>query len=585
VLYLAEVQKQKTGFIGAAKAELKLLACQRADQSWNPVSGEEVIPAEAANNLNAGVLVLADLNANRQVQRIQEAGRPLVSLLQNFSRQLEKSKSQEEEIAGWKQSLTYQSQELSRRSMEMEARLEQLQHLEDDFKQLEAQRQEIKTGQEAVERLQTEIERNRGELQGAWEHLWGEQRRLREQQTGFQQSTVLDKATARQIQELLDRLPSDVAPTAMATEQLNLCFEMVATQQGILTQHWQQFEQQRLTAQQQQEEVAYLAQALQNSNQEWQQAQNSLEQASLELQLQKSVLNSKQEYAQMLNMQLRKQKALYQPIYRLAETAEKVNISQIDLEALENMPLNQLQQLVQDLQRDLHKNFHFISDQEEELRLQQQTINELQAQLSQADEDNRINLETELAEEQDRYRMLNETLVGQHQNLRERQQFMSQHQAVLWRRQGIDPGDREEDNKIDFKPIIVQIEAQRQQQTEELQKLEQQISQMGDRIQQAQEVLDHQAHEQEMQRQELHSLEQTLLSLQATTAESWGRVNLYQEMLQPVQDCLDGLRQQLEAIASTLAQVQQSGDHQLQDIAQMRHTLLSIIPSSSLSAS
>jgi len=41
-----------------------------------------------------------------------------------------------------------------------------------------------------------------------------------------------------------------------------------------------------------------------------------------------------------------------------------------------------------------------------ELRLQQQTINELQAQLSQTNEDNRINLETELAEEQDRYRML-----------------------------------------------------------------------------------------------------------------------------------------------------------------------------------
>jgi len=49
----------------------------------------------------------------------------------------------------------------------------------------------------------------------------------------------------------------------MVPEQLNLCFEMVATQQGILTQHWQQFEQQRLTAQQQQQEVAYLAQALQ----------------------------------------------------------------------------------------------------------------------------------------------------------------------------------------------------------------------------------------------------------------------------------------------------------------------------------
>jgi len=39
-----------------------------------------VIPARGnVCNLNAGVLVLADLNANRQVQRIQEAGRPLAA--------------------------------------------------------------------------------------------------------------------------------------------------------------------------------------------------------------------------------------------------------------------------------------------------------------------------------------------------------------------------------------------------------------------------------------------------------------------------------------------------------------------------
>jgi len=67
---------------------------------------------------------------------------------------------------------------------------------------------------------------------------------------------------------------------------------------------------------------------------------------------------------------------------------------------------------------------------------------------------------------------------------------------------------------------------------------------MGDRIQQAQEVLDHQAHEQEMQRQELHSLEQTVVPT-GDGGRILGRVNLYQEMLQPVQDCLDGLRQQL----------------------------------------
>jgi len=89
---------------------------------------------------------------------------------------------------------------------------------------------------------------------------------------------------------------------------------------------------------------------------------------------------------------------------------------------------------------------------------------------------------------------------------------------VLWRRQGINP-ENQEDQKIDLEPILVQIK-QRQQQTEELQKLEQQISEMGDHIQQAQEMIDHQAHEQEMKRQELQKLEQNLLSLRAA-AESW----------------------------------------------------------------
>ena len=577
MLYLAEIQKQKTGFMGASKAELKLLACQRTDQSWTPVPGEEVIPSEEANNLPTGALVIADLNANRQVQRIQEAGRPLVSILQTFSRQVEKSKSQEEEIEQWKQSLTYQSQEMNRRNMEMEARLEQLQQTEDDFKQLEAQRQEITGGREAVKRLQTEIERSRRELEKAWEHLQGEQRRLREQPTNSQQATVLDENTALEIQELLERLSNGVAPTEAVREHLNLSFEMIANQQSILDHHWQQLQQQRLTAQEQQEEVDRAAEAVQTTNQQWQQSQNSLEQASSDLKVQMSVLNSKQEYAQILGHTLRKQQELYQQIYRLAETSEEDNISQIDLQALENMPLDQLQQVVQDLQRDLQKNSQFVNDQEEELNLQQQTIDDLSAKLSQVSDNDRMNIEMELAEEQDSYNLLNETLVGQRQSLRDRKHILNEHQEVLWRRQEIDNEDKQENDKIDLKPIIVQIEAQRQQQLDELQKLEQQILQISDGIQQAQEMIEHQADEHGMKQQDLQSLEQNLLFLRAATAESWARVNLYQEILQPVQDRLDGLRPHLQAIAEELAQLEEATNDQIQVVAQMRQTLLSII--------
>ncbi len=93
-------------------------------------------------------------------------------------------------------------------------------------------------------------------------------------------------------------------------------------------------------------------------------------------------------------------------------------------------------------------------------------------------------------------------------------------------------------------------------------------------IQQDWGMIEHQAREQKMKQEELQSLEQSLLSMRTAMAESWGRVNLYQEMLQPVQDSLDGLRQKLEAIAGILAQVQQTGNHQLQTIEEMRFSSL-----------
>ena len=231
MLYLAEVQKQKGGVFGGGKAELKLLACQRNDQSWTAVTGDEVIPADEANNMNSGTLVIVNLGGNRQLQgEIEPAGGRLVTMLQNFSRLLEKSKNQEEEIEQWKQSLTYQSQELNRREMEMESRLEQMQAMEEDFERLEQQRRELESANEETSRLREEFERSRQELEGAWEHLRGEQRRLEEQQAEVQYSAGLDENQASAIQESLERLSGAVAPTESVREQLNLAFEVVNNQ-------------------------------------------------------------------------------------------------------------------------------------------------------------------------------------------------------------------------------------------------------------------------------------------------------------------------------------------------------------------
>ncbi|MEB3182239.1 MAG: pilus motility taxis protein HmpF [Nostocaceae cyanobacterium] len=580
MLYLAEVQKQKGGLLGGGKAELKLLACQRTDQSWSNVSGDDILPLDDASKLTDGALVMVELNpTNRQIQRIQEAGRQVANFLQNLSRHVEKYKLKEEEIDQWKQSLTFQAQELNRREMDLEVRQEAVQQREEDLERLEAQQQQVESRLEEVGRLREEIDRKTNELEGAWEHLRGEQRRLEESQAAVSTGTLLDEQQSQKIQELLDSLSRGVAPVETVREQLNLAFELLEHQQSILTLHWQQLQQQRMSAQQQQDEINRLTPNFEARQNEWQQAQNSLDEAKAELRVHSSVLGRKQEYAQMLAVQVRNLEELYQQMYRVAETSAYVKITpKVDTEALEKMPLEELQYRVQDLQRDLQKCSSFVNDQEEELKYQQQTIAELQAKLNQASDSQRGNIEAELAEEQDRYQMLNETLVGQRRNLREWEENLYEHQAIMLRRQG-QPVNGLDDKKIDLGSILVQIEVQRQQKSEELQHLEREIEQMRASLEQAQRIIDIQSTEQQRHQQELQTVEQNLLLTRITASELWGRVHLYQESLQPIQDCVDGLRQKMDAMASGLIHVQQTGDDQMQTISQMQQTLHNLISS------
>ncbi|MBN3950568.1 MAG: hypothetical protein HWQ38_30515 [Nostoc sp. NMS7] len=586
MLYLAEVQKQKGGLLGGgAKTELKLLACQRTDQNWSTVS-EDVIPAEDASKLNDGALVLVELNPNRQVQRIQEAGRPLVNILQNFSRQLEKFKLKEDEIDQWKQSLTFQAQELNRREMDMEVRSEQLQEMEDESQRLEEQKQEVDTSRQEIERLQAEVKRNRQELEGAWEQLQGEQRRLEERQADFQQGTVLDEEQSRVMSELLDRLSSSAAPTETVREHLHLAFELVEKQQGTLTPHWQKLEEQKIAIAQQQAEVEGLSQNFSDRQNALEQAQNSLAQHTAQLQVNTADLTSKQEYARIIKEQLRNQEELYQQIQSLAATSGDLVLGQqVDVEALEKKPLEELQKIVQDLQYKVEIDASFVQDQEQELKYKQETIQELQTKINHASDHDQINLELELTDEQDLYQMLNSSLVGQRRNMLQHQEFLKQHQAVLLRRQGYTVAEEEVNNKINLEPILLQIETQRQQYSEEIQKLEREIEQIRDGIELNQGMIDNQTHDLDGKRQELKAIEENLLSLRRTTAECCGRVNLYEEALQPIQDCLDGLRQKLQEIGESLDQFQETGDSQLQAIAQLRHTLQSLMSQPELMAS
>ncbi|MGH2412382.1 MAG: pilus motility taxis protein HmpF, partial [Microcystaceae cyanobacterium] len=441
MLYLAEVKKQTKGFISGLKTELKLLACQHNDQTWSPVPGDEIIVCEEVTQLGEGALLMVALGNNRQIQGTPElAATELVRQLQKFSRLLEKSKDQRLEIEQWKQSLTYQSEELTRRQIELEARLEQLEQMEDEFQQLEPQRQE---------------------LESAWQRLQEEQQRLETAKLG-----VLE---GEQAQSLIGK------ETHFLREQLNLVWDTVKCQQTTLETYWQKQEQEKTQARQQQDTVEQQAESLKNRKQDLQLAHISLEGAKIQLQVQQTVLASKQELLGRINLNLQTLEELQETITRLATESGDIQLEhRVDIEALENMPLGELQESVSNLQADLGKLINFVNDQEEELTLQCQTVQELQDNLRSAQEYDRMTIEGELTEEQERKRMLDETLVGQRRNLRERQEILLQHLRVLQRRQGI--GDIEERHqRINLEPLLLQLEEQQSNAQEERQRLETEI--------------------------------------------------------------------------------------------------------------
>ncbi|MFN4876439.1 MAG: pilus motility taxis protein HmpF [Aphanizomenon sp.] len=572
MLYLAEIQKQRGGLLGGGgKSELKLLASQRSDKNWSSVPDETIV-ADEASKFNDGALVLVDLSPNRQVQRIQEAGRPLVNILQNLSRQVERFKLKEEEIDQWKQSLNLQVQELNRREMEMESLWEQVQKLENDSKNVERQQQSINTSRTETERLQAELERNRQELEGAWEHLRVEQRSLQETMSKVQKSQFVDEELKSVLDSLIDRLSAPILSIDEVRKCLNYAFEFTNQQQNNLNIHWQKLEVQRHSANQQEKEGEELVQILFSNKQQLQQAQDYLAQQLTQMQLKTAVVNSKRELATILKWHLGSEEELSQKLRILVvNTDVKVSKPEIDVTALEQMPMKELERMIQDWQDKLERDSGFVQEQEQELKYKQELIEEIQQKIVYSSEEERVNLELELADEQDLYQMLNKSLVGQRCNLIGQQKTLQQNQVVLWQRQGILLDTKGEPS--DFESIISELETQKQQKSAEIEGLEIYIAQTLTAMETDQELINHETQEVEEKRRKVNSLEEQFLNLRMASAEYMGRVSLYQEALQPIQDALDRLREQLDMIAVSLTQLQEFDDSRMQVVAELRQVI------------
>lgn len=527
MLYLAEVKKQTRGFISGYKTELKLLACQHKDQTWSAIAGNDILTCDETNSIGEGALLLVNLSDNRQLQGKPElAGAEIVRQLQKISRLIERNKEDQEKIAQWKQSLTYQSEILNRQKMEMEERIEQIERIEVEFDYLEGKRQE---------------------LENLKQQLIEQQRHLEEEQINFNSFPNLSPEQQQFIRSLAESLANNHDLGNSPSQILYSTLESVQGQQTILNSCWQSLEEQKKAVENRQVVNEQMLNHLKQRARELKTSRSVLETAKIQLQIQETVLSQKQELFEHLNLTLQTTDSTRQMLLRLAQAADLDFDGKIDLEALEKMPLEKLESLVNNLQTDLDRLEIFVNDQEEELTLQSQTVEELEARMATIDESQRANLEAELAEEQERKGMLAETLFGQRRNLRERQAICSQHLKILQRRQGIlSPEDAQ---KCSFEPVLILLEDSYQNNLQESQRLAAEIKELQEDLQKNRDTIDEQCSDLEQKTREFEEQERQWRDANLALVRLKTQMQQYETFLQPVQDHLDQIHQKLENIS------------------------------------
>jgi chromosome segregation ATPase len=244
----------------------------------------------------------------------------------------------------------------------------------------------------------------------------------------------------------------------------------------------------------------------------------------------------------------------------------------IDLEQLELMPINQLQTIVENLEKEVERSVHFVHLEEEELQEKQTAIDELHQAIKIANGFDKLKLEADLAEEQDGYNMLDRTLDGQRQTMKERQMFLQIHNRVLRQRQG-HPPTTADSSQIEWESILKLLEQQRQQQQLELTQTEAEIQQLRSTLEQAKTRVEQQVNAYLYESQEVQQLESQHQSTKQVSTELDTKIKLYQEMIQPLQDHINTFKQQLGRLADVAEQRPES-QHAMQQIESLLNNLV-----------
>jgi chromosome segregation ATPase len=256
--------------------------------------------------------------------------------------------------------------------------------------------------------------------------------------------------------------------------------------------------------------------------------------------LQERVLAVKSESLQFLITQVQAHADVAQALCLVREGF--TGDAQVNLQTLRSLPLEELEATVERLQQELNKLSSFVNDQEEELELQRQEIGKLEDRILKASEYERLSLASDLEQEQQQCRLLDETLEGQRKTLQEREGVLHLHQDILKQRQMGKSNRGRQSIEVKLEPILQQLEFQQEESDQQIQTLKNEVVRMQASIQDAQDALANNVAMQQVSRSHLEARDQVLQEQRSALAELWGKVDACQAVLQPLQDVVDRFR-------------------------------------------
>ncbi|MGY6529548.1 MAG: pilus motility taxis protein HmpF [Cyanobacterium sp.] len=524
MLYLAEVKAQTRGFVGGYKTELKLLTSQAMDQTWTAITGEDTINIDAiSEQTSKGTLYIVNLDNNKQIQGSPElAGSRIVNYLRHFSRTLEKSKSQEEEIEEWKVSLQIQGEEIAKRQAELDGQQQRLQEQESKLALLEEEK---------------------NKLTAAWEQLTNEQQRLN--------NNKIDQGEIREkLESISGAIKNNIPQPQMFTQPIEEIVSGVNNQQAKLDEYWRELEHNKSSLEQQQNELNNQKENFNQRQEELLMARENLAKAKLTLQNINSQLQEKQSLLRQFSLTKEGIHRLQQEIYLLGDDGEE---QQVDLQTLETMPLGDLEAKVNEVKEETAKVVNFVNMQEEELTLQSDEVKDIQHKMNNASEVDKLSLETELADAQEAMKLLNETLVGQRRNLKKQQKVLNEYLKVFSRRKGIIDLDFAE--TINVKPLLAEVEAQKLEIDQKIEHFTNELNQLQQAQKQEQETINFQEQNYQQAESQLHSNQENVENLCRHTTEIQAKINLLEQALHPIQEQLNHIRNNAQKLQSDVGEI------------------------------